>query len=127
MKRLIPLLTLLLAFPLAAPAQEGAGDGQVQDCISVSNEELEIRETELGFGEGEWRARVDNGCDRAVDLRLSVQIVDAEGETLTHYTVVALIPANGGKDVTKELYLTSRDLERMDSVEWSIEGSRQPM
>ncbi|SFD79822.1 hypothetical protein SAMN05660831_02312 [Thiohalospira halophila DSM 15071] len=127
MKRLIPLLALLLVFPLAAPAQEGDGDSQVQDCISVSDEELEIHETELGFGEGEWRARVSNDCDRAVDLRLSVQMVDAEGEVLTQYTVVSLIPANGGKDVTKELYLTSRDLKAMDSVEWVIEGSRQPM
>ena len=127
MKRLIPLLAFLLAFPVAVPAQEGEGDDQVQDCISVSDEELELHETELGFGEGEWRARVTNRCDRPVDLRLSVQMVDADGEVLTRYTVVALIQANGSKDVTKELYLTSRDLEAMDSVEWVIEGSRQPM
>ena len=127
MKRLTPLLALLLAFPLAAPAQDEEEGGQVQDCISVSDEELDIQETELGFGEGEWRAHVANQCERAVDLRLSVQMVDAEGEVLTQYTVVALIPASGGKDVTKELYLTSRDLEAMESVEWVIEGSRQPM
>jgi len=127
MKRFIPILALLFAFPVMAPAQEEDGNGQVQDCISVSDEELEIQETELGFGEGEWRARVSNSCDRAVDLRLSVQMVDAQGEVLTQYTVVSLIPANGSKDVTKELYLTSRDLKEMESVEWVIEGSRQPM
>ncbi|MGM0413199.1 MAG: hypothetical protein ACQERG_07785 [Pseudomonadota bacterium] len=127
MKRIIPLLALLIAFPLAASAQEGEGDGQIQDCISVSDEELDLQETELGFGEGEWRAHVSNDCDRAVDLRLSVQMVDADGEVLTQYTVVALIAANGSEDVSKELYLTSRDLEKMESVEWVIEGSRQPM
>jgi hypothetical protein len=127
MQRLIPLLMALFLIPLAALAQEDEEDRQVQDCISVSDEELELHETELGFGEGEWRARVTNRCDRPVDLRLSVQMVDAAGEVLTRYTVVALIQANGSKDVTKELYLTSRDLEAMDSVEWVIEGSRQPM
>ncbi|MFP4696591.1 hypothetical protein [Thiohalospira sp.] len=127
MKRLLPVLALLFAFPLAASAQEEDGNGEIRECISVSDDELDVQETELGFGEGEWRAHVDNSCDSAVDLRLSVQMVDDEGEVLTQYTVVALIPANGSKDVNKELYLTSRDLKRMESVEWVIEGSQQPM
>jgi|GEM_PF-5237260 len=127
MKRFIPLLVFLLSAPLVVLAQEDEENRQVQDCISVSNEELEIQETELGFGEGEWRAQVTNGCDRPVDLRLNVRLVDAEGEVLTHYTVVTLVPANGEMQVSKELYVTSRDLKRVDGVDWVIEGRRQPM
>lgn len=127
MQRLIPLLMALFLMPMAALAQEDEETRQVQDCISVSDEELDIQETELGFGEGEWRARVTNRCDRPVDLRLNVRLVDAEGEVLTHYTVVNLVRAHGELDVSKELYLTSRDLKRVEGVDWVIEGSRQPM
>ncbi len=120
---LIPFTLALTA--LAFPAH--ADESEAEECLSIEDEHFEAEISELGFGEGLWEATVVNRCEREFDALIDIELLDGDGEQVTSYMVVAVIPANNEETVSKDMHLTSSAVERIEEVDYSLSGSKQPI
>lgn len=117
-------LTLALA-SLTLPAH--AENEEARECLGIEDEHFEVEISELGFGEGLWEATVLNTCDREFDALIEIELLDGDGEQVTSYMVVAVIPANDEAEVSKDMHLTSNAAERVEEVSYTFSGSKQPI
>ena len=113
-------LALALLAGAAAPALAG------EDCVELV--EHSIGEPDAGYGivEIEWQARVRNRCGESYYATLTLDFLDAEGETLHQSQTRSVIEPGPAVVITKLAMLDEDQAERYTDTRLSIGGRALP-
>ena len=115
MKRLIMLFALSL-FSLSALA----------DCLSVGEQSLTLDDSQAGAAHVYWQAELKNQCNRAQDAMLTVQFLDAEGDTVYEVSDQLVIERMGSVKAGREVYVPTTHAARIVDLRIQVEARERP-
>lgn len=117
-----PEFLLALALFAGAPAPALAG----KDCVELV--EHSIGEPDAGYGivEIEWEARIRNRCEAAYYATLTLDFLDADGETLHQSQTHSVIEPGPAVIITKLAMLDADQTRRFTNTRVSVDGQALP-
>ncbi|BAZ95350.1 uncharacterized protein FOKN1_2993 [Thiohalobacter thiocyanaticus] len=120
------LLVLGMIASAAVPGLSLAGETPTEDCIELI--EYSVGEPDEGYGivEIEWQARVRNRCDQSHYATLTLQFLDAEGESLHDSQTRSVIDPGPAVVISKLAMLDEEQAERYTGTRLRIGGQALP-
>ena len=115
MKRLMMLCGLSL---LSLPA--------LADCLSVEGQSLALDDSQAGAAHVHWQAELKNRCNRAQDAMLTVQFLDAGGDTVYEVSEQLVIERMGRVGAGREVYVPTNHAERIEDLRIQVEERERP-
>ena len=113
--RILALLGLsLLSAPLMAA------------CVTLSEEGLSLDDSERGAAQATWQARLENRCERAQDVMLTVRFVDAEGKRVYDVRDQLVLERLGQLTMEREVYVPAMYIERIEGLEILVNERERP-
>ncbi|MAT65190.1 MAG: hypothetical protein CMN57_06065 [Gammaproteobacteria bacterium] len=120
------LLALGLIAGTALPGLTLAGETPTEDCIELI--EYSVGEPDVGYGivEIEWQARVRNRCDASHYATLTLEFLDADGESLHESQTRSVVDPGPAVVISKLAMLDEAQAERYTDTRLSIGGQVLP-
>ena len=85
--------------------------------MKISDQRHDLRSTDLSGFEVQWQARIENRCNAAYDLDLTVHFLDAAGQSIYRTPGWAKLQVGQTVEVGKRLYMPSRYAEELSAIE----------
>ncbi|MGQ9425051.1 hypothetical protein ACXYTJ_03745 [Gilvimarinus sp. F26214L] len=117
----------MVRFTVGAFLLAGAMGLSAAECIEVTSQDYELEKNDIGSAMVHWKAGLKNKCRTTMDADLTIQLVNARGESVYELVEKTTLGVEEALDLEKEVYVPSRITAEVEDLEIQVqERQRQP-